>query len=101
MNATEPVPIPCALYTRVSSRGQVGGEYDSLTSQKDRLEAYVRSQENLSVFRVYVDSAQSGDTLDRPAIQEMLRDIRDGRIKRVVAYKIDRLLSPTSLKPQA
>ena len=33
----------------------------------------------------------SADSMDRPALKEMLRDIRDGRLNCILAYKIDRL----------
>jgi site-specific DNA recombinase len=81
----------CGLYTRVSSRNQADADYSSLETQRERLEAYCHSQENYSVFRVYEDGGYSADSLDRPALKEMLRDIREGRLNCVLAYKIDRL----------
>jgi site-specific DNA recombinase len=81
----------CGLYTRVSSRNQADAEYSSLETQRERLEAYCQSQENYSVYRVYEDGGYSADSLDRPALKEMLRDIREGRLNCVLAYKIDRL----------
>lgn len=44
--------IVCGLYTRVSSRNQADAEYSSLETQKERLEAYCRSQEHYAVYRV-------------------------------------------------
>jgi hypothetical protein len=46
----------------------------------------------------YDDPAYSGDNLDRPALQQLLKDIDAGRIDVIVVYKIDRLTrrSPTS-----
>jgi len=81
----------CGLYTRVSSRNQADADYSSLETQRERLEAYCHSQENYSVFRVYEDGGYSADSLDRPALKEMLRDVREGRLNCVLAYKIDRL----------
>jgi site-specific DNA recombinase len=81
----------CGLYTRVSSRNQADADYSSLETQRERLEAYCQSQENYSVFRVYEDGGYSGDSLDRPALKELLRDVREGRLNCVLAYKIDRL----------
>jgi site-specific DNA recombinase len=87
----KPECTSCGLYTRVSSRNQADADYSSLETQRERLEAYCHSQENYSVFRVYEDGGYSADSLDRPALKEMLRDIRDGRLNCVLAYKIDRL----------
>jgi site-specific DNA recombinase len=84
-------PIICGLYTRVSSRNQAEADYSSLETQRERLEAYCRSQENYTVYRVYEDGGYSADSMDRPALKEMLRDIRDGKLNCVLAYKIDRL----------
>ncbi len=81
----------CGLYTRVSSRNQADADYSSLETQRERLEAYCQSQENYSIFRVYEDGGYSADSLDRPALKDMLRDIREGRLNCVLTYKIDRL----------
>jgi site-specific DNA recombinase len=81
----------CGLYTRVSSRNQAEADYSSLETQRERLEAYCKSQENYSVYRVYEDGGYSADSMDRPALKEMLRDLREGRLNCVLAYKIDRL----------
>jgi len=81
----------CGLYTRVSSRNQADADYSSLETQRERLEAYCKSQEGYSVYRVYEDGGYSADSLDRPALKEMLRDVREGRLDCVLAYKIDRL----------
>ena len=81
----------CGLYTRVSSRNQAEADYSSLETQRERLEAYCRSQENYTIHRVYEDGGYSADSLDRPALKELLRDIRDGKLNCVLVYKIDRL----------
>jgi site-specific DNA recombinase len=88
---TDTQPTVCGLYTRVSSRNQVEKDYNSLETQRERLEAYCKSQENFQVFRVYEDGGYSGDSLDRPGLRDMLRDMREKRINCVLAYKIDRL----------
>jgi len=84
-------PTVCALYTRVSSRNQLEKDYSSLQTQRERLEAYCRSQDNYIIHRVYEDGAYSAENLDRPALKQMLTDIRAGKVNCVLAYKIDRL----------
>jgi site-specific DNA recombinase len=83
--------IICGLYTRVSSRNQADADYSSLETQRERLEAFSKSQDDYTVYRVYEDGGYSADSLERPALKEMLRDIRDGKINCVLTYKIDRL----------
>lgn len=81
----------CALYTCVSSQNQLDTDYNSMQTQRERLESYCRSQDNYSIYRVYEDGAYSAETLDRPALKQMIHDIRAGKVNCVLAYKIDRL----------
>lgn len=42
-------------------------------------------------YRVYADRGYSGKNTDRPAFGEMMRDMENGVIHRVVVYKLDRI----------
>ena len=42
-------------------------------------------------IKVYTDKGYSGKNTDRPAFQEMMADITDGKIRRVVVYRLDRI----------
>jgi DNA invertase Pin-like site-specific DNA recombinase len=42
-------------------------------------------------FREYRDKGYSGKNTDRPQFRQLLRDINDGLIARVVVYKLDRI----------
>ena len=42
-------------------------------------------------FKSYTDRGFSGKNTDRPAFQELVRDIKAGLIRRVVVYKLDRI----------
>jgi len=66
-------------------------DYNSLESQKEKLEAYCRSQDSYEIFKYYEDGGLSGDSLQRPGLQDLLHDIRIGKIDCVLVYKIDRL----------
>ncbi len=84
----------CAVYTRVSTDEQTSQEYNSLHAQRDASEAFVASQraeEWMLVPDHYDDGGISGATLERPALQRLLRDIGAGRVDIVICYKIDRL----------
>ena len=41
--------------------------------------------------REYIDKGFSGKNTDRPKFQELIRDIENGLIRRVVVYKLDRI----------
>lgn len=42
-------------------------------------------------YKVYQDNGFSGKDTDRPAFQQMLTDIQNGRINKVIVYKLDRI----------
>jgi DNA invertase Pin-like site-specific DNA recombinase len=81
----------CAIYSRVSTIMQAEVEYNSCEAQRDRILSYIKSQEDLELAKEYSDPAFSAATLERPALQELLRDIAENKIDAVLAYKIDRL----------
>jgi DNA invertase Pin-like site-specific DNA recombinase len=86
--------IPCAIYTRKSTDEGLDQAFNSLDAQRAACSAYIRSQAGegwIEVETCYDDGAQSGGTLDRPALQRLLADVAAGRIKVVVVYKVDRL----------
>ena len=84
----------CAIYTRKSSEEGLEQEFNSLAAQCEACEAFFRSQRNegwvLAKTR-YDDGGFSGGNIERPALQNLLGDIRAGRIDIVVVYKVDRL----------
>jgi DNA invertase Pin-like site-specific DNA recombinase len=84
----------CAVYTRKSSEEGLEQEFNSLHAQREACEAFVASQkhEGWSVIpTAYDDGGFSGGTLERPALRQLLADVRDGKVDIVVVYKIDRL----------
>ncbi|MEM5782620.1 MAG: recombinase family protein [Candidatus Aenigmatarchaeota archaeon] len=81
----------CAIYTRVSTDNQVEKEFSSCLAQEEKIKAFVKSQEEWKVFKVYSDEGYSGANLNRPALQELLKDIQEKKIDIVLVYKIDRL----------
>jgi len=86
--------LRCAIYTRKSSEEGLDMEFNSLDAQREACSAFIVSQAGLGWKLVpdpYDDGGISGGTMERPALQRLLRDIRDGRIDVVVVYKIDRL----------
>src|SRR6202049_4312399 len=94
MSRGDPSRKRCAIYTRKSSEEGLEQEFNSLQAQSEACEAYIRSQrhEGWTLTRTrYNDGGFSGGTMERPALQRLLADIRDGRIDIIVVYKVDRL----------
>ncbi len=86
--------IRCALYTRKSSEEGLDQEYNSLDAQRDAGEAYVASQKNegwICLPDRYDDGGFSGGSMERPSLEQLLRDIEAGKVDCVVVYKVDRL----------
>jgi site-specific DNA recombinase len=91
---SDPSRKRCAIYTRKSSEEGLEQEFNSLQAQSEACEAYIRSQrhEGWILARTrYDDGGFSGGNMDRPALQRLLADIREGRIDIIVVYKVDRL----------
>ena len=86
--------LRCAVYSRVSTDERLDQAYNSLHAQRDACEAYVASQRAegwLLVRDRYDDGGFSGGTLERPALQLLLRYIQADLVDVIVVYKIDRL----------
>ena len=84
----------CAIYTRKSTEHNLDLEFNSLDAQREACEAYIKSQAHEGWRLVpdhYDDGGVSGASLDRPALQTLLADVRTGKINTVVVYKVDRL----------
>jgi DNA invertase Pin-like site-specific DNA recombinase len=94
MAASSTKAVRCAIYTRKSTEHGLELEFNSLDAQRDACEAYIKSQASQgwrALPQHYDDPAYSGGNLDRPALQQLLKDIDAGRIDVIVVYKIDRL----------
>jgi hypothetical protein len=82
----------CGIYTRQSREPNDG--YSSCQAQFDACLNLVQSRfDDGWVFngRRYDDKAESSETLQRPSLQRLLDDIREGKVDRVVVHRLDRL----------
>jgi len=86
--------LRCAIYTRVSTEHGLEQEFNSLDNQREAAEAYVKSQAHEGwrcLPAHYDDGGFSGGSMERPALQALLAEIRARKIDVVVVYKVDRL----------
>ena len=84
----------CAIYTRKSSEEGLEQAFNSLDAQREACAAYIASQRHEGwglLPEAYDDGGISGGTLERPALQRLLADIRAGKVDLVIVYKVDRL----------
>lgn len=76
------------LYPRVSGHEQEDNY--SIPEQIDRMKKYCESRDWM-VYKIYTDSAYSGSNMDRPGLQDMIKDCQNGKLDMVLVYKLDRL----------
>jgi site-specific DNA recombinase len=76
-----------AGYVRVSTEMQV--ERDSLVNQQEAIKAYAASKG--VTHRLFIDAGISAKDTERPALQELLDEMRANRVETVVVVKLDRL----------
>ena len=84
----------CAIYTRKSSEEGLEQDFNSLHAQREACESFIKSQVGEGwklVKTAYDDGGFSGGTMERPALQRLMGDIRQGLVDVVVVYKVDRL----------
>ena len=78
-----------AIYVRVSTLEQYKEGY-SINEQIERLKKYCEAR-GWTVYKVYIDGGYSGANMDRPGLQELIRDVEAGAFDGVLVYKLDRL----------
>lgn len=94
MIETKPKKVRCAIYTRKSTEEGLEQDFNSLDAQREACKAYVKSQQHEGWIlneKHYDDGGFSGGSLDRPAVQDLFKDIEAGEVDIVVVYKVDRL----------
>ena len=84
----------CAIYTRKLTEEGLEQDFNSLDAQRESCAAYILSQASLgwrALAKHYDDGGISGGTMERPALQDLLADIKSRKVDVVVINKIDRL----------
>jgi site-specific DNA recombinase len=90
----KPKAIRCAIYTRKSTDEGLEQDFNSLHAQREACEAFIASQRHEGwklIATTYDDGGFSGGSMDRPALQKLLQDVRGRQIDAVVVYKVDRM----------
>ena len=79
-----------AIYCRVSTEEQATEGF-SIHAQKDKLTKYAIIND-WDIVDYYVDDGISGKNLtERPEVTRLIEDVKKGKIKNVLIYKLDRL----------
>lgn len=81
--------LKAAIYTRVSTEEQRDYGY-SIDGQLRELKDYCKKKK-YDVVDIYNDAGFSGKNMNRPELERLLKDIKNGLIDVIVAIKVDRL----------
>jgi len=93
-NKEEKPKIRCAIYTRKSTTEGLDSDFTSLDAQRESGENYIKSQQHQGWIALpdrYDDGGFTGASTDRPALQQLMLDIKAKKIDCIVVYKVDRL----------
>jgi len=91
---TEEKQIRCAIYTRKSTTEGSDQDFTSLDAQRESAESYIDSQKHqgwIVLSQKYDDFGYTGANIDRPALKQLMEDIKNKQVDCVVVYKVDRL----------
>ena len=77
------------IYIRVSTEEQVKEGY-SIRGQEQKLKDYARIKD-WQIYDIYIDEGISGKNITaRPEINRLIEDVKQGDVKNVLVFKIDR-----------
>jgi len=79
-----------ALYLRLSREDGDKAESESIASQRDYLQDYLRTHQDLIQYKVYADDGWSGTNFDRPQFTAMIEDIKTGKVNCVLVKDLSR-----------
>lgn len=83
-----------AMYLRLSreDRDPGGGraESNSIRSQRDLIQAYIRAHREFELYDIYSDDGYSGANFDRPQFRRMMQDVEAGRIDCIIVKDLSR-----------
>lgn len=66
-------------------------ESDSISSQRDMIRSFIKKQDNMEIYDIYVDDGWSGANFDRPEFKRMMKDIEAGHVDCVIVKDLSRL----------
>lgn len=81
--------VVAGLYPRVSTEDQSRFGH-SLDEQEDKLRKLCEYKE-YQIYKIYREEGVSAKNMDRPKFKEMIQDMKDGKINKIIVYKLDRL----------
>lgn len=78
------------IYLRLSKEDGDQEESDSIRNQRELILDFLKSRDDIRLHEVRVDDGYSGVNFERPSFQQMLQDIRDGKVNCVIVKDLSR-----------
>ena len=78
-----------AMYARLSVDREER-KAESIETQLDIMRQYVADHPELKNYKEYIDKGYSGTTFKRPAFEEMMTDVKEGRINVIIVKDLSR-----------
>lgn len=79
-------------YARVSTSMQVAGkEFSSIEAQSAIIRRFVAQNPDMELVEIFTESGKSSKNMNRPGIKALINRIKQGDIKFVLSYKLDRI----------
>ena len=79
------------LYARLSLESGANKERGTIENQMELLKKFVDGADDIVAEHEYMDVSQTGTNFERGGFEDMMRDIRDGRINCVIVKDLSRL----------
>ncbi|MEI6049554.1 MAG: recombinase family protein, partial [Bacteroidota bacterium] len=86
--------IYCAVYCRKSVEERAEETFGSIENQHESILSFIASHKHegwVALAERYDDNGFTGSNTNRPSLQKLINDIKEGRVNMVVVYKLDRL----------
>ncbi|TRZ94934.1 recombinase family protein [bacterium] len=86
--------IYCAVYCRKSVEERAEETFGSIENQHESILSFIASHKHegwVPLAERYDDNGFTGSNINRPSLQKLINDIKEGRVNMVVVYKLDRL----------
>lgn len=80
-----------AGYIRLSIEDSGKTDGYSLENQEKLVRDYIADQQDMRLYRLYIDNGTTGTVFQRPAFDEMMQDMKDGKINCIVVKDLSRL----------
>ena len=91
-------PVRVAIYTRKSVEDAEDKAFNSIDAQRQMCESFIAAKAAegwVALPDRYDDYGYSGGDLDRPAYQRLMADCEQGKIDKIVVFRIDRMTRST------